>query len=264
MGRQPVQGVGKADGEPLDGFRLGLQEPVGRRKGTVGQVPVLRAQGHCHVAGAVVQQLLRRGLGNVDILGFALAESGHGFIQRQAGEQVQLRRLDAVSAHGELERGPGHWREPHGDQFGVLQRLPPEGFRSRGVRLSPAQDEEPVPGIDLGEVDRDRFGPPIRGDDRAHYAALSDVRSAPVQGAHGVGELGRASLEVDVQALLLQESTGHRDVDRGVEQGTEGLDEPQRQPVAGGSQDVSLNILAIFWQFSGPGPDGRTTMTGRP
>ena len=236
VGRQPVQGICKAGCEPMDGLRLGLQEPVGRRERTVGQVPVLGAQGCRHMPRAVVQQLFRCGLGHVDKLGLVLTECGYGFIQGQPGDQVQLLRLNAMPAQCELERGPGHGRESHGDQSGALQRLPSKWFL-----FGPAQDEEPVPGIDLGEVDRDRFRPPIGGDDGPHDAALSDVCCALVQGAHGMGELGRAGLEINVQTLFLQETTGHRNVDRSVEHGTEGLDEPQWQTVTDGRQVVSFN-----------------------
>ena len=121
-----------------------------------------------------------------------------------------------------------------------------------------AQHEEAVPGVDLGEVGRHGFSPPIAGDYGAHDAALGNIRRALVQGVKGVMELGRAGGEIYVQPFLFQEAPGHGDVDRRVEHRPEGLHEPQRLSRAGqlspGWLLPKIARLGLISETTGAGP----------
>ena len=144
---------------------------------------------------------------------------------------------------GKLERCRWHGREPYGDNRG-----PPQGFPLESGIGSSAQYEKSISRVDFSDMGRHSIGSPIGQNDGIHYAAPRDIDGPLFQCAGDIGELRRASHEGNVQALALQEASGHGHVDRGVEDCAKNLHQAKGPAI--GSHETSLlpkPLRDLFW-----------------
>ena len=112
----PALSAGVAVHETL--HRVGVIGQVRRRdcEAAVAHVAALVAQGRRQVAGAFGDQLHREGVGNLQVVGVAVAEPAQHLFGGQAAHQVDAGRVDAVPAHRGLQRGVGNRRETDGNE----------------------------------------------------------------------------------------------------------------------------------------------------
>ena len=125
-------------------------------------------------------------------------------------------------------------------------------FQVELFRGPAAQQEKPVPGVDLGDVGRHRLRSPAEGDDASHDTALSNVGPVVDQGVEGMREFGRAGGEGNVQALILQESPGYSYINRRVEKAVPGLHQSQGLPGLFGSHVASMLTVQIGFVLQRP------------